>query len=94
MLDLTLKVILIVAIVILAIVFRDKFRQPIFESSRDRDGTLVMFMVAGVLIWLLWAFASQLSNEVLAGIAIGQSNAFTMIVAFHYKDKDKENGKH
>ena len=92
MLEFTLKVILIVAVVIVAIVFREKLRQPIFEDARDRDGTLVMFMVAGVLVWLLWSFASQLSNEVLAGIAIGQSNAFTMIVAFHYKNK--ENGKH
>ena len=92
MLDFTLKVTIIIAIVILAIVFRERFKQPLFENAQDRDGTLVMFGVGGILVWLLWTFAPQLSNEVLAGIAIGQSNAFTMIVAFHYKDK--ENGKH
>ena len=92
MLDFTLKGMLIVAIVILAIVFRERFKQPLFENAQDRDGTLVMFAVGGILVWILATFASVLSVEVLAGIAIGMSNAFTMIVAFHYKDK--ENGKH
>ena len=92
MLDFTLKVTIIVAIVILAVVFRERFKQPLFESAQDRDGTLVMFGVGGILVWLLATFAKILSVEVLAGIAIGMSNAFSMIVAFHYKDK--ENGKH
>ena len=69
---------------------RDKLRGKWFEDSQDRDGTLIMFCVVGLNVFMWVYFGDKLSGEVVAGIAIGFAQAITLIVAYFYKSKNGE----
>ena len=75
-----------------AYLIREKLKGKWFEDSHDRDGTLIMGAVVGLNLFMLISFGNKLSGEVLAGIAIGFSQAVLMMVAFYYKQNGKKSG--
>ena len=70
---------------------KGKLQGQWFESADDRDGSLIMGAIVGLNIFFWIYFGQKLSNEVLAGIAIGFAQAISIIIGHFYKQK---NGGH
>ena len=59
----------------------------IFESGRDRDGTILMFLLFFSFIFTLSLFAAIMTGEVISTIIGNITGAITTAAAFIYKDK-------
>lgn len=63
----------------------------IFESSKDRDDTIVTLLVFGMLAGILAVFHDNLTKDAIIAIVAGCVGWVTSIVNFHFSAK--ANGK-
>lgn len=69
----------------LLVVRRD--RKPWFESGYDRDGTLMMFILVGLLLFILVVFHSLITAHMVANLIGNVTGAILTAVAFIYKER-------
>ena len=61
--------------------------RKIFESGRDRDGTILMFLLFFAFIFTLSLFAKIMTGEVISTIIGSITGSIGTAAAFTYKDK-------
>lgn len=64
----------------------------VFESSRDRDGTILLLLLFAALFYTQALFAEQMSSEMVANIIGNITGGILTACAFVYKDKDRQKG--
>ena len=61
--------------------------RKVFESGRDRDGTILMFLLFFAFVFTLSLFAKIMTGEVISTIIGSITGSIGTAAAFTYKDK-------
>lgn len=56
-----------------------------FASPEDRDNTVVIFLVFGLIWWILHNYKDEITAEVIAGLAGALMGSISTMVIFYFK---------